>query len=69
VTTTTRSSRSRTQPRMAAAQTGWAIKQAARTDRIECYYCGGKLTNCEGCDETRCLTCDPYLSDDCRWTI
>ena len=54
---------------MAVAKTGWATKQEARIDRIECYHCGSELTNCEGCDEARCLTCDPYRSDDCRWTI
>jgi hypothetical protein len=66
---TTGRTRSKTLQRMAVAKTGWATKQAARIDRIECYHCGSELTNCEGCDEARCLTCDPYRSDDCRWTI
>jgi hypothetical protein len=54
---------------MSVAQTGWAAKQAARTERDECCHCGSRLTSCGGCDEARCLTCDPYKSDDCRWGI
>jgi hypothetical protein len=56
-------------PWMAAAQTGWAAKQAARIERDECCDCSSQLATCAGCDEARCLTCDPYTSDDCRWGI
>ena len=31
--------------------------------------CGGALTTCAGCEHPRCLTCEPYLSDDCRWSL
>lgn len=31
--------------------------------------CGGHLVLCEGCRESRCLQCDPYRSDDCRWSL
>jgi hypothetical protein len=54
---------------MSTAQTGWAAKQASRIELGECSHCGSQLTNCAGCDEARCLTCDPYTSDDCRWGI
>jgi hypothetical protein len=30
-------------------------------------HCGATLNPCAGCDEPRCLRCDPYLSDDCRY--
>jgi hypothetical protein len=55
-------------PWMPTAQTGWAAKQAARTECGDC-HCGTQLTSCGGCDDARCLTCDPYTSDDCRWGI
>lgn len=28
-------------------------------------HCGDAMVSCVGCGEPRCLTCDPYLSDDC----
>lgn len=56
-------------PRRLSASTGWATKQATRSDLAECYHCGSALTHCEGCEEPRCLVCDPYRSDDCRWSI
>lgn len=31
--------------------------------------CGAGLSSCHGCGEGRCLICDPYLSDDCRWGV
>lgn len=31
--------------------------------------CGTVRTSCAGCGSPRCLTCDPYLSDDCRWGV
>lgn len=31
--------------------------------------CGRHLSACAGCQDPRCLTCEPYLSDDCRWGI
>jgi hypothetical protein len=34
-----------------------------------CYHCGSRLNECQGCDADRCLTCEPYLSDDCAWAI
>jgi hypothetical protein len=30
-------------------------------------HCGAKLTLCTGCWSERCLRCDPYSSDDCRF--
>jgi len=33
---------------------------------MEC-HCGEPLQRCEGCGEPRCLLCDPYRSDDCRY--
>ena len=52
-------------PWMPAARTGWAAKRAARPE-ADCYACGTALEPCGGCDELRCLRCDPYKSDDCR---
>jgi hypothetical protein len=51
------------------AQTGWAAKQGRRHDGADCYHCGLPLDDCEGCGERRCLNCEPYLSDDCRWAL
>lgn len=34
-----------------------------------CYHCGTRLAVCQGCGEERCLSCEPYLSDDCRWAL
>ena len=31
--------------------------------------CGGPMSPCAGCGQLRCLACDPYLSDDCRWGL
>ena len=28
-------------------------------------HSGDVMVACVGCGELRCLTCDPYLSDDC----
>jgi hypothetical protein len=28
-------------------------------------HCGDVLVSCVGCAELRCVTCDPYVSDDC----
>jgi hypothetical protein len=33
---------------------------------MEC-HCGDPLKLCAGCGQQRCLRCDPYLSDDCRY--
>jgi hypothetical protein len=30
-------------------------------------HCGHALTTCVGCESGRCLACDPYSSDDCRY--
>lgn len=51
------------------AQTWWAAKQRRRPAGNECYHCGQQLDSCEGCSQRRCLNCEPYLSDDCRWTL
>lgn len=32
-------------------------------------HCGARMQTCPGCESPRCVTCDPYLSDDCRWTV
>ena len=56
-------------PWMPTAQTGWAARRAQQTGLGECYHCGSRLDACEGCDEARCLGCDPYKSDDCRWIL
>lgn len=56
-------------PWMSTARTGWAAKRAARADLNGCADCGSTLADCEGCQEPRCLTCEPYLSDDCRWSL
>jgi hypothetical protein len=56
-------------PYRLVAQTGWAAKQTRRHDGDACYHCGRPLDDCEGCGEVRCLNCEPYLSDDCRWAI
>lgn len=32
-------------------------------------HCGSRLTSCAGCGDARCLECDPYRSDDCRWDV
>ena len=54
-----------------SAPTGWAIKQrpdAHVASRAAC-LCGAEFTSCAGCGQPRCLSCDPYLSDDCRWSL
>jgi environmental stress-induced protein Ves len=51
------------------AQTGWAANQCRRHDGMECYHCGLPLDVCEGCGQRRCLACEPYMSDDCRWVL
>lgn len=38
------------------------------TDHGTC-ECGTALAACFGCGASRCRACDPYLSDDCRWTL
>ena len=54
---------------LSVAKTGWDFEQTVRAAIDPCHGCGDALSDCQGCDEPRCLTCDPYLSDDCRWTI
>jgi len=60
------------QPRSATptAPTAWAIKRraAARPGAADC-ICGSPMSRCAGCGQARCLACDPYLSDDCRWPL
>jgi hypothetical protein len=58
-----------TLPWMATSQTGWAAKQALRSVGKPCADSGTKLEQRQGCTELRCLTCEPYLSDDWRWGI
>ncbi len=53
---------------LSVSKTGWASKQTVG-ELDPCHDCGKTLADCQGCHEPRCLTCDPYLSDDCRWTI
>lgn len=55
--------------RRLVARTGWAAKQSRRQEGNECYHCGRTLDGCAGCGELRCLHCEPYLSDDCRWAL
>jgi hypothetical protein len=55
--------------RRLVAQTGWAAKQGRRPDGDECHHCNQPLDDCEGCSQRRCLNCEPYLSDDRRWTL
>jgi hypothetical protein len=53
------------------APTGWAIKRSesgAPVTEPSC-ICGAELSTCLGCGQIRCLACDPYLSDDCRWQL
>lgn len=38
----------------------------AAASRSAC-HCGHALTTCPGCESGRCLACDPYSSDDCRY--
>lgn len=54
---------------IAVARTGWASKEAARAQLSACDDCDHALVHCEGCQEPRCIACEPYLSDDCRWSI
>ena len=49
------------------AKTGWSATQAK--SHKPCEDCGAELQQCAGCSEQRCLKCEPYLSDDCRWTL
>lgn len=49
------------------AKTGWSATRA-KSPR-PCEDCGAELQQCAGCSELRCLTCEPYRSDDCRWTL
>lgn len=56
-------------PWVANVQTGWAAKQEIERGQGECHHCGEAFADCEGCGDLRCLRCEPYLSDDCRWTI
>jgi hypothetical protein len=30
-------------------------------------HCGTSFADCDGCGAERCLACDPYSSDDCRY--
>ena len=59
----------RPQPWVPPARTGWAAKQKAGERRTDGCECGEPFGSCAGCGEPRCLTCDPYRSDDCRWSI
>jgi hypothetical protein len=60
-------------PRTSApAPTAWAIKHGSRSAATEApplCHCGAALIPCAGCGQARCLDCDPYLSDDCRWSL
>ena len=61
----------RTRPSAPVAPTGWALNREGPTStgvEPEC-TCGSVMTACLGCGQVRCLTCDPYLSDDCRWKL
>lgn len=62
-----------TRPRRTAspsvAQTGWAARQPTRPESAACHDCGTPLGDCLGCGAVRCLSCEPYLSEDCRWMI
>jgi hypothetical protein len=53
------------------APTGWAVRQASDrgTGGEWACSCGAELSTCLGCGQVRCLACDPYLSDDCRWKL
>ena len=48
-----------------------SITEAPNTDRSatgeSVCHCGHALTTCPGCTSGRCLACDPYSSDDCRY--
>lgn len=54
-------------PWMATTVTGWAAKQ--RQTATRCEVCDYDLAACAGCAAPRCLACDPYKSDDCRWPL
>ena len=48
-----------------------SITEALNIDRAavgrSVCHCGHALTTCPGCESGRCLACDPYSSDDCRY--
>jgi hypothetical protein len=58
-------------PGAPAAPTGWALNQGSHPSLVadEWCTCGAELSSCLGCGQERCLACDPYLSDDCRWKL
>jgi hypothetical protein len=59
------------EPIRIASPTGWTIKQrvSAGPTRESTCTCGAEVARCAGCGHPRCLACDPYLSDDCRWRL
>ena len=54
-----------------ATPTGWTMKQrmSAGLTRDSTCTCGAEIARCAGCGLPRCLACDPYVSDDCRWQL
>jgi hypothetical protein len=56
------------QQRISVLSTGCALKSQGRDAGHIC-ECGTEYDLCAGCREVRCLNCDPYLSDDCRWAL
>lgn len=57
------------QPIAPTTATGWARTQETIRRESNCADCGVRLGTCLGCGQVRCLECEPYLSDDCRWLI
>jgi hypothetical protein len=53
------------------APTAWAVRRQETTGVIagSICTCGSDLRSCAGCGQLRCLECEPYLSDDCRWSL
>jgi hypothetical protein len=49
------------------ARTGWSATQSSSLKA--CEDCGEELQRCAGCSDPRCLRCEPYRSDDCRWLL
>jgi hypothetical protein len=59
------------EPTRNTAPTGWTIKQRTSPNPVSdsMCTCGAQFARCAGCGQSRCLACDPYLSDDCRWQL
>jgi hypothetical protein len=56
-------------PWLSPSATGWAVRQLTASSAVPHCECGQALMACDGCGDNRCIVCDPYRSDDCRWSI